>query len=146
MPVTDETMLPPLPAPPDPTKVALYTSDALTALKLLSGAGIISGAWVSSVSTDRVSALISVGLYVFGAAGAIGGWLATRWRVHKAAADARKTAVASAAASVKLGAPVIVTETPPGQPNVATLISATEQAAAPSVPTDVPPTPAQRGL
>lgn len=54
----------------------------------------------------------------------------------------RNAEVAAAVASVEIGRPVRVTVTPAGQPNEATLISATEAAAAPAVPLGTPPQPA----
>lgn len=62
------------------------------------------------------------------------------------AAQASRTAQVSAAvASAEHGTPVVVTVTPEGMPNVATKISATEQAAAPAVPAGVPPQPVPPG-
>jgi hypothetical protein len=71
---------------------------------------------------------------------AMAGWSAVQKWI--AAQTSRTAQVAAAVASVEKGSPVVVTVTPEGQPNVATKISATEQAAAPSVPMSTPPQPA----
>ena len=68
------------------------------------------------------------------------GW--SVWQKRSASTAARRVAVASAVASVEKGVPVTVFETPVGQANVATMVSATEIAAAPSVPVLTSPSPA----
>ncbi len=60
------------------------------------------------------------------------GWSA--WQKVAAVRAARKAVVAAAVASVKIGIPVTVTVTPPGQPNIATIIDPMEIATAPTVP------------
>jgi hypothetical protein len=68
---------------------------------------------------------------------AAGGWSAIqKWLSQR---TNRTALVASAVASAQHGAPVVVTVTPEGQPNVATRVSPAEQAAAPSVPIGVAP-------
>lgn len=64
------------------------------------------------------------------------------WQKIAAIRTARNAAVAAAVASVAMGRPVVVTVTPPGQDNVATLVSSTEAASAPVVPKGIPPRPA----
>ena len=103
--------------------------------------GIASGfgfAWATSVSGDQIT-MVATAIVAVGMLG---------WSMYQKIADIRanrRTAVASAVASAQHGVPVVVTETPPGQPNVATKISATEQAAAPSVPQGTPLSPAPVG-
>jgi hypothetical protein len=134
--MTDATFTPP--PPPDPVKVAQWAGQIRSFLSLiggvLAGVGIVLPSFTDTQINGYVYATMTiVGLVSYGVA-AYKSWQAKN-------AD-RKALVASAKASAQHGTAVVVTETPPGQENVAVKISATEQAAAPSVPQGVPPQPA----
>jgi len=100
--------------------------------------GIASGfgfTWALTVSGDQITMAAT-------AAVALGMLLWSGWQKIAAIRAARRTAVAAAVASAEKGVPVIVTETPPGQQNIATRVSATEAANAPAVPSSAVPQPA----
>lgn len=102
--------------------------------------GIASGAgftWAATVSGDQATMIATAVV-----AGAMLAW--SGWQKIAAVRASRRSQVAAAVASFEQGAPVTVTETPVGQPNVATRVSAAEAAAAPSVPAGVKPSPAPR--
>ncbi len=143
--MADVFAVPPLPPPPSPTKIALWTGQIRAVIALLAGIGF-GGAWLQKVTdtqiSDGLTAFLTVaGLVLWGVAGAMS-WYKEHWQ----AAAARSTAVASAVASVAEGTPVTVavTQTPPGMPDivVATHIPLAEQAVAPSPPVGQPPQPA----
>jgi hypothetical protein len=113
----------PIPAPPDPVRVAQYVSTGLSILKAAAGAGIVGTAWASSVSPENMTAFVTFVMYGISIAGLVAGWLGSLWQHHLQAVAARKTLVASAVASAQSGAPVVVTVTPPGQPNIVTPVS-----------------------
>jgi hypothetical protein len=136
--MTDATFTPP--PQPDPVKVAQWAGQLRTLIALLAGAGLLGGVW-AGVTAEQIANWLTAILTVAGLAGAVWAWLTSRW----AKIQDRKMLVASAKASAQHGTAVVVTETPPGQENTARLISATEQAAAPSVPQGVPPQPAPVG-
>ncbi len=136
--MTDTT----LPPPPDPVKVAQYAGQIRAFLSLiggvLAGLGIVLPTFTDAQINGYVSAaMIIMGLVSYGIA-AFKSWQAKT-------AD-RQALVASAKASAQHGTAVVVTVTPPGQDNVATKISATEQATAPSVPIGVSPQPAPKDI
>lgn len=91
--------------------------------------------WALAVSGDQITMATT-------AAAMLATLLWSAWQKVQAVKTARLETVAAAKASAALGQPVIVTVTPPGQPNVVTKISATEIAQTPSAPLDVPPKPA----
>jgi hypothetical protein len=123
-----------LPPPPDPVKVAQWAGQIRALIALLAGAGLIGGVW-AGVSAEQVTNALTALLTLAGVAGAA--WASfTSWRAKQAD---RKALVASAVASAQHGAAVVVTVTPPGEPNIATRISPAEQVAAPSVPINVAP-------
>jgi hypothetical protein len=136
--MTDATFTPP--PPPDPVKVAQWAGQLRTLIALLAGAGLLGGVW-AGVTAEQIANWLTAILTVAGLAGAAYAALTSWW----AKIQDRKMLVASAKASAQHGTAVVVTETPPGQENTARLISATEQAAAPSVPQGVPPQPAPPG-
>lgn len=122
----------PFPKPPDPVVVAQWAGLARTLIAALAGAGMLGGVW-ASVSAEQIANLLTAVLTVGGA----GAWAAVAvWSMWQKR-QARRGEVASAVASAEIGRPVIVTETPVGVPNIATRVSATEAAAAPSVPAGV---------
>jgi hypothetical protein len=123
-----ETTLPPLPPPPDPVKVEQWAGQIRTLVAVLSGAGLLGAAW-AGVSTEQIANYLTAILTAAGLAGAA--WSAFKsWRQKSMQ---RSVAVASAVASANAGVPVIVTVTPPGQPNTAASVSSAEIAAAPKV-------------
>jgi len=128
-----------IPQTPDPLVVAQYAGLARTLIAALAGAGILGGAW-AAVSAEQIANLLTAFLTVGGALMTAGVALWSMWQKRQA----RRGEVASAKASAEIGAPVIVTVTPEGMPNVATRVSAIEVAAAPSVPAGVTPSPAPR--
>jgi hypothetical protein len=128
-----------LPPPPDPVKVAQWVSTGLSILKAAAGAGLVGTAWAASVSPEKMTAFITFLMYAMSVAALVVGWLGSLWQRHLEAVAARKVLVASAVASAQHGAPVVVTVTPTGEPNIATRISPAEQVAAPSVPLGVAP-------
>ncbi len=136
--MTDATFTPP--PPPDPVKVAQWAGQIRTLIALLAGAGLLGGVW-AGVTADQIANWLTAILTVVGLAGAVYAAMTSWW----AKIQDRKALVAAAKASAQHGEPVTVTVTPEGMPNVATKISATEQAAAPSVPQGIPPQPAPPG-
>lgn len=133
--------LPPLPQPPDPTTIAQWTGQLRTLIALAGGLGL-GGAWLGHITDQEISgdltAIFTVGGLALWAGAAIWSWIAKL----RAATAARTSAVASAVQSAQTGTPVVVTVTPPGQPNIATLISPAEVAAAPAVPVGTLPSAA----
>lgn len=124
---------------PDPVALAQWAGLARTLIAALAGAGLLGAAW-AAVSVEQITNILTAVLTLAGVAGAA-------WSAYKSWQDkrlARVKEVAAAKASAELGSPVTVTVTPEGMPNIATRISAAEQAAAPSVPVDVRPSPAPR--
>lgn len=125
--------------PPNPVSVAMGTSTALTIMKLLSGAGIMGATW-AAYTPDRISAIVTLGLYAISAIGAGSAWLLSWWQHYRLARDARLATVAAANASALLSAeaghpiPVTVHVTPPGMDNTAIMIPATEISVAAGVP------------
>jgi len=104
--------------------------------------GIASGfgfTWALTVSGDQITmaatAVVAVAMLLW-----------SGWQKIAAIRASRSAEVAAAVASAEKGVPVVVTVTPEGQDNIATRVSATEAAAAPSVPISVPPQPAPRVL
>ncbi len=97
--------------------------------------------WAQTVSGDQIQMIVTAI-----ALAATFGW--SIQQKFAAIRDKRRAEVAAASASaeatMKAGTPtpVTVTVTAEGTPNVATRVSATEAAAAPSVPVDVRPQPA----
>ena len=130
-----------LPPPPDPVKVAQWAGQIRALLPFVGGALAGVGVVLPSFTDAQISGYISAAMTIVGLAsyGASAVW---SWYQKL---QARRELVASAKASAEHGTAVVVTETPVGLPNIATKISATEQAAAPSVPTGVPPQPAPPG-
>lgn len=127
------------PTAPDPVAVAQWAGLARTLIAALAGAGILGGAW-AAVSAEQIANLLTALLTVGGALVTTGVAFWSMWQKRQA----RRLEVASAVASAEIGTPVVVTVTPEGMPNVATRVSATEAAAAPSVPAGVTPSPAPR--
>lgn len=132
----------PLPrlAAPDPLVAAQWAGLARTLIAALAGAGLLGAAW-TAVSLEQLTNYATLLLMLVSAAG--GAWSAYRsWRQKaEAAAAARRGEVSAAKASAQIGVPVTVTETPPGHENRAVLITPAEQAAAPSAPVNVMPSP-----
>ncbi len=96
------------------------------------GAALASGGIVlTGTQLDTFAGILTIML--------MGGWsVIQKWW---AAQSARTGAVSAAVASAQQGTPVTVTVTPPGEDNIATRVSATEQASAPTVPLNAPPQP-----
>lgn len=97
---------------PDPTKVAIMASQLHMLLSILSGAGLIGGAW-AGMSQDQlandISAFLVVGGVVAGAASSMWSWYKTHWVAQEKHATAVASAVASAQATQDAGRPVAVT-------------------------------------
>jgi hypothetical protein len=130
--MTDQITLPP---PPDPVKVAQWTGQIRALLPFVGGALASAGIVIPSLTDAQISGYISAAMTAAG----IASYAASAvWSWYQKVKD-RKMLVASAVASAQHGAPVVVTVTPEGQPNVATRVSPAEQAAAPSVPIGVAP-------
>ncbi len=135
---------PNIPAPPpmpDPTRVAQWAGQIRAIMPLIGGVLGAFGIAIPTLSDAQLSGYISAAMILIGLG--MYAWSAyTSWQAKNAD---RKVLVASTVASVQHGTPVVVTVTPEGQPNVATKVSATEQATAPSVPVGVAPLPAPPG-
>jgi len=107
-------------------------------MPLIAGALATMGVTLPSLTDTQISGYVYAVMY-FGAIGLYAWSAIWSWR-QKTAARAKE--IAAAVASAEHGVPVVVTVTPPGEPNIATRVSATEAAAAPSVPIDQKPLPA----
>ena len=105
------------PAEPSPTAQALWTSFALTILKLLSGAGLMGATW-AAYTPEKVSAIVTLALYAVSAVMAVVSWLGSRWQHYNLAradhASSVQAAVASASATAAAGVrmPLIVVPAP----------------------------------
>ena len=128
-----DPMLPPLPAPPDPVYVAQWTGQIRTIVALAGGIGI-GGAWLQHITDAQISNDVTAMITVLGLVSyAVAAFYS--WKQKRDAATAAHTEkVASAVASANAGMPVVVTVTPPGQPNIATAVSPLEAARAPKAP------------
>ena len=127
-----------LPLPPDPVKVAIWAGQVRALLPFIGGALSGVGIVIPTLTNEQLSGYISAGMTLAGFASLGFAALWSRWQKYQD----RKMLVAAAIASAQHGTAVFVTETPVGQPNVATKIPVAEQAAAPAVPQGVPPQPA----
>jgi hypothetical protein len=124
-----------LPPPPDPVKVAQWAGQIRALLPFIGGALASAGIVIPSLTDAQISGYISAAMTAAG----IASYAASAvWSWYQKVRD-RKMLVASAVASAQHGAAVVVTVTPPGEPNIATRISPAEQVAAPSVPINVAP-------
>jgi len=121
------------PSPPDPVKATQWAGQIRALIALLAGAGIVGGAW-AGVTIEQITNWVTLAMWAAAGAGAV----FTSYKSWKAHAAERAITVASAMASVQQGTPVVVTVTPPGEPNIVTAISPKEQADAPSAPNVVP--------
>ncbi len=96
------------------------------------------GAWAATggvtLTGTQLDQLTGSAMILVGAGWSVG----QKWWAERAK---RTAEVSAAVASVEHGTPVTVTVTPVGQDNIATRVSAAEQAAAPAVPLDVSPKP-----
>lgn len=126
-----------IPPPPNPTKMAQWAGQLRLLIGILAGAGLIGGAW-AGVSAEQIANWLTAIMTVGSMAGMA--WASYKsWQDKKAQ---RAALVASAMVSAAAGAPVAVTVTPEGLPNIATQISVREQLAAPIVTAGVTPQPA----
>lgn len=131
-------------APPpllDPTLAAQWAGQIRALMPFIGGGlaalGVVLPSFTDAQLAGYVYAVMT--LIGFGSYAAAALW---SWRQKRAAKKAaREAEVAAAVASANAGKPVTVTVTPPGMPNEAVLITATEAAAAPSVPRNVAPSP-----
>src|SRR6185295_9154491 len=111
---------------PDPVVAAQWASVARHALTygggLLSAFGIAMPAWLSGLSDPQLNVIIS-GVLFFGGLGMLGiGVIRARYDKWKT----RQETVASVMVSAQQGVPLVVTVTPPGQPNTVAAVSGRE--------------------
>ncbi len=115
--------------PPDPTKAAQWAGQIRALLTLLAGAGIVGGAW-AGVSVEQITNWVTLAMWAAAGVGAA-------WASYKSWQDKikqRQEKVATAMVSAAQGVPLVVSVTPPGVENTVAQVSATEQAAAPTLP------------
>ena len=128
---------------PDPVVAAQWTGVARHVLTygggMLSGLGFVMPSWLGGLTDPQLNVIIS-GIMFFSGLGMFG---VIRSKIDKW--RNRQEMVATAMLSARQGEPLVVTVTPPGQPNTVASVSGKEQAEAPTVPANAPieqPSPA----